>query len=66
MEFYSIHKETNPASGQSDQDSNLRPPDYVSHKLKVRPQSIFANGRLYSSTFSPVGIYDGTTLGSTS
>ena len=55
MEFYSIHYETNLASGQSDQDSNLRPPDYVSHKLKGRPQSIFANG-----------IYDGTTLGSTS
>ena len=55
MEFYSIHYETNLASGQSDQDSNLRPSDYVSHKLKGRPQSIFANG-----------IYDGTTLGSTS
>ena len=63
MELYSNHQETNPAGDQSDQDSNPSPPDYVSHKLKPRPQSILVNGRLYSFTFSPAGIYGGTTLG---
>ena len=64
MELYSNHQETNPAGGQSDQDSNPSPPDYVSHKLKPRPQSILVNGRLYLLTFSPVGIiYGATTLG---
>ena len=63
MELYSNHQETNPAGGQSDQDSNPSPPDYVSHKLKARPQIILVNGRLYLFTFSPVGIYGATTLG---
>ena len=63
MELYSNHQETNSAGGQGDRDSNPSPPDYVSHKLKPRPESILVNGRLYSSTFSPVGIYDGTSLG---
>ena len=62
MELYSNHQETNPAGGQSDQDSNPSPPDYVSHKLKSGPESILVNGRLSSFMFSPVGIYDGTTL----
>ena len=52
----------NSAGGQGDQDSNPSPPHYVSHKLKARPQSILVNGRLSSFMFSPVGIYDGTTL----
>ena len=63
MELYSNHQETNPPGGQSDQDSNPSPPDYyVLHKLKSRPESILVNGRLSSFMFSPVGIYDGTTL----
>ena len=63
MELYSNHQETNLAGGQSDRDSNPSPPDYVLHKLKSWPESILVNGRLYSFMFSPVGIYDGTTLG---
>ena len=62
MELYSNHQEPNSAGGQSDQDSNPSPPDYVLHKLKSRPESILVNGRLSSFMFSPVGIYDGTTL----
>ena len=58
MELYSNHQETNPAGGQSDQDSNPSPPYYVSRKLKPRPQSILVNGRLYSFAFSPGGQSD--------